>query len=159
MRTDLEIALKLIKGRPRLSINIPSGCVRVYIGGRHGDQEYFSRKAAGGWTAAVLEAIEFEEGFSDYYRAGRRKPRQEPFSRSVSGIVGVCPLKHKKDLMEVVGWRAHWVEPDATAVGGYRRKTKDFRYSVHGQNAKDIATAYREEMMREHYPYMFSVKK
>lgn len=157
MNSDLEAAVKLVHNRPRISFNVSSGCIRVWCSGRQSPQEYFYRGQHGSWLGAVRAAIKFEEGLDDYTRAGLHRPKIGDNPNSMSGIYGITAYTRLPDRTEIRGWIASWSEPDPYRPEEFRRKSKSFAYSVYGPHAKEIAEAYREDMLREHHPYMFEV--
>ncbi|MET4696604.1 hypothetical protein [Endozoicomonas lisbonensis] len=126
---------------PRLSINHQAQCVRVWEGGRHGKQTYFSAREHGSLYKAYLAARQYELSLPELQRLGRFKPRTRPTVRSASGIVGVCPFKNRKG--EAAGWRASWMEDHH---GRRRQRTRDYSFVTYGNRALSLAIACREMM-------------
>ncbi len=132
----------------RISVNSQLKCVRVWEGGRHADQTYFTVKQYGSFYKAFKAACAYEQQMPAWKRVGRIAARINSYSNSQSGVVGVCPLRNHSG--EDAGWRANWVQD----INGERRpKMKDFSFHSFGQQAFSLAVECRKKMVRQ---YMIS---
>jgi len=125
---------------PRISINKPARVVRVWEGGRGGQQTYFYVKEYGSWDKAYRAAVDYEKTLPAYCRLGNRKPKDRASSRSDSEIVGVCPRRNRDG--DQIAWRAFWVDPDSG-----KPKSRDYYFSIHGNAALSKAKKKRAEMV------------
>lgn len=126
-------------------MNYTFQCVRVWDSGCQPRQRYFTFKEYGSEDRAVKAAEAHELTLPYRTRLGRHAPRNNAFSNSQSGIVGVCPFKDRTG--EEAGWRANWTEDDH---GVRRTRNKDFSYSAHGHQAFTLAKACRSDKVRIH---------
>ena len=126
----------------RISINRQLMCVRVWGGGRGGDQTYFSVYKYGSLESAWDAAVEFERTLPPKYRLGRKKPRIEAYCNSQTNIVGVNPYSERHTPF--AGYRACWMQE----INGERKpKSRNFSFSSYGNQALKKACECRKAMV------------